>query len=140
MKHRFCTTVRSISALALGAGVAASALVFSGDARAQDAVNVTIGWIPPDITGVFKTATDFFEKAAADANQHGFNVEVISRSPATHTAFADQVAIFEDMIQRQVDVIAISPIDVEVVKPAIAQANTAGIPVIVVNLLEPMQG
>ena len=140
MKHRLCTTVCSISALALGAGVAASALVFPGDARAQDPVNVTIGWIPPDITGVFKTATDFFEKAAADANQHGFNVEVISRSPATHTAFADQVAIFEDMIQRQVDVIAISPIDVEVVKPAIAQANTAGIPVIVVNLLEPMEG
>jgi ribose transport system substrate-binding protein len=42
------------------------------------------------------------------------------------------------MIQRQVDVIAISPIEVEVVKPAIAQANEAGIPVIIVNLLEPI--
>jgi ribose transport system substrate-binding protein len=37
-----------------------------------------------------------------------------------------------------VDVIAISPIEVEVVKPAIKKANEAGIPVIIVNLLEPI--
>jgi ribose transport system substrate-binding protein len=111
-----------------------------GTAQAQEPVAVTIGWVPPDITGVFKTATDFFEKAAVEANEHGFNVEVISRSPATHTAFADQVAIIEDMIQRQVDVIAISPIEVEVVKPALARAQEAGIPVIIVNLLEPIEG
>jgi ribose transport system substrate-binding protein len=133
--HRGFRSTAAAAALAVGAVGAAG--VVDG-ARAQETVNVTIGWIPPDITGVFKTATDFFERAAADANRHGFNVEVISRSPATHTAFADQVAIIEDMIQRQVDVIAISPIEVEVVKPAIAQANQAGIPVIIVNLLEPI--
>jgi ribose transport system substrate-binding protein len=132
------TTASSISALLLGTSMLALTALPVSTAHAQDAINVTIGWIPPDITGVFKTATDFFEKAAADANQHGFNVEVISRSPATHTAFADQVAIIEDMIQRRVDVIAISPIEVEVVKPAIAGANEAGIPVIIVNLLEPI--
>jgi ribose transport system substrate-binding protein len=98
---------------------------------------IVIGWTPPDITGVFKTATDFFEKAAQDANDAGFNVEVVSRSPATHTAFADQLAIIEDFISQQVDVIAISPADTEAVKPAIQQANEAGIPVIIVNLLEP---
>lgn len=101
---------------------------------------VVIGWTPPDITGVFKTATDFFEKAAADAKKNGIDVEVISRSPATHVAFADQVAIIEDYIQRKVNVIAISPIEVEVVIPAIKKANAAGIPVIVVNLLEPIKG
>src|SRR3970040_2164248 len=101
---------------------------------------VVIGWTPPDITGVFKTATDFFEKAAADAKKHGIAVEVISRSPATHVAFADQVAIIEDYIQRKVSVIAISPIEVEVVIPAIKKANAAGIPVIIVNLLEPIKG
>jgi ribose transport system substrate-binding protein len=98
---------------------------------------ITIGWTPPDITGVFKTATDFFEQAAADANANGFNVSVISRSPATHTSFADQLAILEDYISRKVDVIAISPADTEAVKPAIRNANEAGIPVIMVNLLEP---
>jgi ribose transport system substrate-binding protein len=99
--------------------------------------SVTIGWTPPDITGVFQTATDFFEKAADEANQASFDVKVISRSPATHTSFADQLAIIEDFISQQVDVIAISPADTEAVKPAIQQANEAGIPVIMVNLLEP---
>ncbi len=101
---------------------------------------IVIGWTPPDITGVFQTATDFFELAAADANAHGFNVEVISQSPATHIAFADQVAIIEDYIEREVDVIAISPIEVEVIKPAVERANELGIPVIIVNLLEPIEG
>jgi ribose transport system substrate-binding protein len=101
---------------------------------------IVIGWTPPDITGVFKTATDFFELAAADANANGFNVEVISQSPATHVAFGDQVAIIEDYIEREVDVIAISPIEVEVIKPAVQKANEQGIPVIIVNLLEPIEG
>jgi|UniRef100_A0A7V4DEC6 ribose transport system substrate-binding protein len=106
----------------------------------KDIPKITIGWTPPDITGVFKTATDFFEKAAADARNHGINVEIITRAPAAHTAFADQIAIIEDFIQRKVDVIAISPIEVEVVKPALQEAKKAGIPVIVVNLLEPIEG
>jgi len=101
---------------------------------------IVIGWTPPDITGVFKTATDFFEAAAEDANANGFNVEVITQSPASHTDFGDQVAIIEDYIQREVDVIAISPIEVEVIKPALNKANDAGIPVIIVNLLEPIEG
>lgn len=101
---------------------------------------ITIGWTPPDITGVFKTATDFFEASAADARANGINVEVIAQSPATHVAYGDQVAIIEDYVQRKVDVIAISPIEVEVVKPAIKKANEAGIPVIIVNLLEPIEG
>jgi ribose transport system substrate-binding protein len=106
-----------------------------GGARFEQ--EITIGWTPPDITGVFKTATNYFEKAAEDANANGFNVRVISRSPATHTAFADQLAIIEDYISRGVDAIAISPADTEAVKPAIRNANEAGIPVIMVNLLEP---
>ncbi|HEV2952085.1 MAG TPA: sugar ABC transporter substrate-binding protein [Actinomycetota bacterium] len=106
-----------------------------GGARAEE--EITIGWTPPDITGVFKTATNYFEKAAGDANAAGFNIKVESRSPATHTSFADQLAIIEDYISRGVDVIAISPADTEAVKPAIRNANEAGIPVIMVNLLEP---
>jgi len=110
------------------------------NSNVQAADKITIGWTPPDITGVFKTATDYFEKAAQDANAHGIDVQIISQSPATHVAFADQVAIIEDYVQRKVDVIAISPIEVEVIKPAIKKANRAGIPVIIVNLLEPIEG
>jgi ribose transport system substrate-binding protein len=98
---------------------------------------IVIGWTPPDITGVFKTATDFFERSAKEANAAGFKVKIISRSPATHTSFADQLAIIENFISQKVDVIAISPADTQAVKPAIKQANQADIPVIMVNLLEP---
>ena len=121
-------------------------LIMSQDARVLASKGVTppekiiVGWTPPDITGVFKTATDYFEKGAEDAVANGIEVDIVSQSPATHVAFADQVAIIEDYIQRKVDVIAISPIEVEVVKPAIKKANDQGIPVIIVNLLEPIAG
>jgi ribose transport system substrate-binding protein len=124
-------TVMLIVAAACGRGDDDNGAAGDGEAK-----EIVIGWTPPDITGVFQTATDFFELAAEEANQHGFDVRVISRSPATHTAFADQLAIIEDYISTGVDVIAISPADTEAVKPAIQQANDAGIPVIMVNLLE----
>ena len=98
---------------------------------------IIIGWTPPDITGVFKTATDYFEQAAEDANKEGFNVKIEARSPETHTAYADQLEIIENFISQDVDVIAVSPADTEAIKPAIQRANEAGIPVIMVNLLEP---
>jgi len=111
-----------------------------GVLSAQEIPEIVIGWVPPDITGVFKTATDFFEKAAEDAQNNGIPVTIITRSPASHVAFADQIAIVEDFIQRKVDAIAISPTEVEVVKPVLNQAKAAGIPIIVVNLLEPIEG
>jgi len=101
---------------------------------------ITIGWTPPDVTGVFQTATDYFEEAAAQAGEAGIDVQVDTRSPTTHTAFADQVAIIEDFVTRGVDAIVISPADTEAIKPAIVQANDAGIPVILVNLLEEQEG
>jgi len=101
---------------------------------------IRIGWVPPDITGVFRTATDYFNMAAADARKHGINVDIITQSPVSHTAFADQVAIIEDFVARKLDAIVISPIEVEPVIPAIKKANEAGIPVIIVNLLEPIEG
>jgi ribose transport system substrate-binding protein len=101
----------------------------SGGSAAEDGggtKEVTIGWTPPDITGVFKTATDYFERAAEDAKAAGFEVEIVSRSPATHTDFASQQAIVEDFISRNVDVIAISPSDTQAIKPAINRPTTPG--------------
>jgi ribose transport system substrate-binding protein len=101
---------------------------------------IVIGWTPPDITGVFRTATHYFEVGAFDAVLNGITVSIIYRAPASHIAFGDQVAIIEDFITMEVDAIAISPIEVEVIIPAIRKANEAGIPVIIVNLLEPIAG
>ncbi len=108
----------------------------AAESTSEEPKQVTIGWTPPDVTGVFKTATDYLERGAAEADKNGFDVEVITRSPATHTDFADQLGIVEDFISRDVDAIVISPSDVQAVKPAIKQANQADIPVIMVNLLE----
>ncbi|MFA9429638.1 sugar ABC transporter substrate-binding protein [Egicoccus sp. AB-alg2] len=111
-----------------------------GEAAGGIEGTIRIGWTPPDVTGVFQTATSFFEQAAEEAGQHGIDVQIETRSPATHTDFADQLAIVEDFISVGVDVIAISPADTEAILPAIQQANAAGIPVIMVNLLEELEG
>jgi ribose transport system substrate-binding protein len=110
------------------------------EAAAELPDEIVIGWTPPDITGVFKTVTDFYEKAAEDARNNGVNVEIVTQSVATHTAFGDQVAIIEDFISRDVDVIAISPIEVEPIIPALNKASEAGIPVVINNVGEPIEG
>jgi ribose transport system substrate-binding protein len=74
----------------------------------DELVQVTIGWAPPDVSGVFKTATDFFEKGAAEASKNGFDVKVVTLTGQGHD-IAQQVNAIDDPIQRQVDVIAVSP-------------------------------
>ncbi|MFW5980911.1 MAG: sugar ABC transporter substrate-binding protein, partial [Halanaerobiaceae bacterium] len=101
--------------------------------------DITIGWCPPDTTGVFATATDYFEKAAEDARDSGIEVEIVTQSPTSHEEFTEQSGIIEDFIARNVDVIVVSPSEVDVVKPSLMQANREGIPVIVVNLLDPIE-
>jgi len=101
---------------------------------------IVIGWSPPDIHGVFATATEYFEKCAEDARKAGLNVEVIMHSTASHTDFAGQVDIIEDFVANKVDCIIVSPADVEPMKPGIAEANRNNIPFIIVNLLEPIEG
>lgn len=124
----------------LFAGACAPLVLLAGAAAADDRIRVTIGWVPPDVTGVFARATSYFEAAAASAAEHGIDVELLTRAPAAHTAFADQVNIVEDLISRRVDVIAISPTEVEVVRPVLGQAAERGIPVIMVNVLDPIPG
>ena len=133
-------SISIVSVLALVMAVGTTGVVAQDEEMSRADEKITIGWTPPDITGVFKTATDFFELSAADANANGFDVEVIAQSPATHLSFADQVAIIEDYITKGVDVIAISPAEVGVIIPPVKRANEAGIPVIIVNLLEPIEG
>ncbi len=100
---------------------------------------IVIGWIQMAATRVYQTATAYFEKAAAAARQHGINVEIITRIPAAPEDLVDQAAIIESFIQDQVDAIILSTIEVEVIRRALKQANQAGIPVIIVNQLEPIQ-
>lgn len=64
------------------------------------------------------------ERAAAE-----FGVEYVQEGP-TSTNAADQLRIFESFVNQGFDVIAISPLDEETLKPAIARAREAGIVVL----------
>ncbi len=100
---------------------------------------ITIGWIPSSASGVYQTATTYFENAAAQARAHGINVTIMTRQPATVIDFVGMAAIMARYIEEQVDVIVLSTVKVEVVRQAIRQATAAGIPVIIVNQLEPIE-
>jgi ribose transport system substrate-binding protein len=93
-----------IALVAAPLAVAASVTAHAADKPIQ----VTIGWAPPDVSGVFKTATDFFEKGAAEANKNGFDVKIVTLTGQGHD-IAQQVNAIDDLTQRQVDVIAVSP-------------------------------
>jgi ribose transport system substrate-binding protein len=122
---------------AAGLAVAAPEAAARGAPTAQNPI--VIGWAPPDITGVYRTATEYFEASVRAANEAGIPTQLLTRTTATHTAFADQVAILEDMILRRVDVIAVAPTEVEAVRAVLRRANERDIPVMVVNLLEPIR-
>lgn len=108
----------------------------SGD----EVIKIKIGWSPPDITGVFKTATDYMEMAIEEAKANGIEIELITRAATSHTSAADQVKTIENFIQNKVDVIIISPAEVEAVKPVLKEVNEAGIPIIMVNMLDELEG
>lgn len=125
---------------AAAGGVLGDMITPSPTRAAEMPERILIGWTPPDVTGVFKTATDYFERSAAEAREHGVPAHIITKSAPGHTAFGSQVAIIENFITMGVDAIAVSPIEVKVVKPALQKAAEAGIGVIVVNLLDPIEG
>ena len=128
-----------IKAKCLAAAAVAALVTGMAPALADDKpIDITIGWAPPDVSGVFKTATNFFEASAKQASQNGFNVKVITTQAQSHD-IAQQANAIEDLIQQKVDVIATSPADVNAIRPALKHAAEAGIPVIVVNLLEPIK-
>jgi len=141
-KSLFCTLIALVlvATLVLSAGCAPREQAPQQPASPYRTDKIVIGLALPDITGVFKTAADYFIESAANARAAGVHVEVIARSPATHVAYADQVAIVEDFIARNVDAIAISPADVAALTPVLKRVNELGIPLIVVNLLGPFEG
>ncbi len=100
---------------------------------------ITIGWIQAAATGVYETATTYFEKAAADARTHGLNVNILTRTPLHFDDFVEISQIIDDYIGAGVAVIAFSTVKVVLIRQAIRRATAAGIPVIIVNQLEPIE-
>lgn len=122
--------------------IAATLLAVTGCGRGGEAgtEQITIGWSMPDITGVYKTATNYFERAIKDAQAAGVNVEMRGQSTSAHSDYSEQMALLENYVSQNVDVIVVAPTDLQQIRPAITNANEAGIPVIVLNQLEKVPG
>jgi ABC-type sugar transport system substrate-binding protein len=109
----------SLKSAAIGIVVTAAMV---GAAFAKD---IRIAFVP-QIQGIpYYVAMEEGAKAAAKK----FGVDYIQQGPTT-TSSADQLRIFESFVKQGFDVVAISPVDVETLKPAIASAKAQGVHVI----------
>lgn len=104
-------------------GALALAATISAAATAQDKPQVAF---IPQIAGIpyYVAMREGAERAAAE-----LGVTYVQEGP-TSTNAADQLRIFESFVNQGFDVISISPLDEESLKPAIAKARGAGIVVL----------
>lgn len=108
--------------MTLAAGLAASTIL-AGAAFAQDKVRVAF---VPQIQGIpYYVAMENGGKKAAEK----FGVDYVQEGP-TSTNATDQLRIFESFVSQGFNVVGVSPVDVETLKPAIAKARAAGVHVI----------
>ena len=92
---------------------------------AASAQAVRVAFVP-QIQGIpYYVAMEEGAKAAAAK----FGVEYVQEGPTTTNA-ADQLRIFESFVNQGFNVVGVSPVDVESLKPAIAKARAAGVHVI----------
>lgn len=102
-------------------GATAVALAgWGGAAMAQDGAKIAF---IPQIAGIpyYVAMEEGADRAAAE-----LGVTYVQEGP-TSTNAADQLRIFESFVNQEFDVIAISPLDEESLKPAITRAIEAGI-------------
>ena len=94
-----------------------------------DTSSLTIGYATKSATNqgwiiINAGATD----AAADAG-----AELIEVGPTNENDITTQIPVIEDLINREVDALAIAPTDSAGIVPTVERANEAGIPVIAVD-------
>lgn len=129
-KTRIIGTVAATAVLTLSLASCAASSGTSGDSSSDGAAGCktgafTIGIVPKTGTDPYMTTVrDAVEAAAKDDGS-----KVIYEQPADSNG-ATQIPFVQDLISKQVDVIAISGSDVNSTKAALAQAKAAGIKVI----------
>ncbi|MTI59066.1 MAG: sugar ABC transporter substrate-binding protein [Firmicutes bacterium] len=95
-----------------------------------------VAMISPALTSTFYLATN--AGATEVAEELGWNLYKLA--PDRESNFQKQVSMVEDMIQREVDAIALCAINDKAVVSAVKKANEAGIPVFVFNSLTELPG
>ncbi|MBI5930806.1 MAG: sugar ABC transporter substrate-binding protein [Chloroflexi bacterium] len=107
-------------------------VIFRGTHRQH--VEHTVAVIPPALVSPFHVT--LIEGATAQANQYRWNI--ISQSPERETDIEGQVAIVEQLVQRDIDAISINPINANAMIAGVTVANEMGVPVFMHNLITPI--
>lgn len=100
------------------------------------AKKIEIAMISPALTSTFYLATN--AGATEVAEELGWQLHKLA--PDRETNFIAQVGMVEDMIQRNVDAIAVCAINDKAIVAAVEKANEAGIPIFVFNSLTELPG
>ncbi|AZO93814.1 substrate-binding domain-containing protein [Iocasia frigidifontis] len=95
-----------------------------------------VAMISPALTSTFYLATN----AGATEVAEELGWDLYKLAPDRESNFQKQVSMVEDMIQREVDAIALCAINDKAVVSAVKKANEAGIPVFVFNSLTELPG
>ena len=95
-----------------------------------------IGFLPPAMTSPFYASC--IEGATPVAEALGYELSVLA--PPSEDDYATQTSMMEDFITQGVKGIAVCGINLEALKPAIAKANEAGIPVVMFNTITELDG
>jgi ribose transport system substrate-binding protein len=118
----------------------ATLTVFAAEGK-QLPETIRIGWAPSGMSGVFVMATDFFEKAIAEAEEYGFNIELTTKAMSSELEYEEQLKTIESFVQAEMDCIIVCPSsNMETIKRALDAATDKGIPIIMVNLLTKQEG
>ena len=105
---------------------------------AQDTPEVyegaTISLISPALVSPFHVALQDGVVEQAQA----FGWDIITRAPQRETDFEGQVAMVEQVVQQNVDVISVVPISSEAMITGVLAANDAGVPIMMHNTITPV--
>jgi len=115
----------------------ASTLVYGAGQTDVKEKSFVIGFNPRAFTSVFfVTMADAMEEAVDDYD--GIELQVFSTE--SQKDIEGQVKIIEDLIQKNVDLLAVSINEPESMKGPFGQANEKGIPIVVLDSIYPLKG
>jgi ribose transport system substrate-binding protein len=108
---------------------AVAALAFAAACNRGADAKPTVALVVKTMNNPFFIEMERGAKAAADS----LGVTLVVQAPAREIDADEQMRIVENLIQRRVDALAISPNGSREIVPAVVKANQAGIPVLAVD-------
>jgi ribose transport system substrate-binding protein len=141
MKKIFITLMGVVIILSMaGCGTNAAQPATTQPASGQQqasSTKFTIAVVPPALVSpYFITLADAAKESAAKNPQIDLSVV----APSAETAIEEQVKIVEDLIQKKVNMIAISSANWDALTPALKKAREQGIEIVCIDRIVPLEG